>query len=133
MRMRNSIQSIKPSPLNFLPERGSAAANGRFGLALARATSDAKSPAERQAHKTAEEFVGMTLVQPILTMLREQSDAAPPFAPGAGEKAFGPLLDAELAKRITHAKGFGLIDVVARNLLGKRGAVDAKEAAPNVP
>lgn len=130
--MRTALQSIKPGPLNFLPERGSVEANGRFGLALAKAKAEVRSPAEVQAHKSAEEFVGMTLVQPILTSLREQSDAAPPFAPGPGEKAFGPLLDAELAKRITQAKDFELIDVVARNLLGRRGATGAQEAVPHV-
>lgn len=130
--MLNSIQSRLPSPLNFLPERGSAAADGRFGMALRQAQSEADSPAEAEAHKVAEEFVGITLVQPILTMLREHSDAAPPFAPGPGEKTFGPLLDAEIAQRITKAKGFGLVDVVARNLLKRIGAEGAQETPHNV-
>lgn len=130
--MLNSIQSTIPSPLNFLPERGSAAADGRFGRALAKAQAEAQAPAETEARKVAEEFVGITLVQPILTMLREHSDAAPPFAPGPGEQAFGPLLDAEIAQRITRAKGFGLVDVVARSLLKRTAAAESQEVLRDV-
>lgn len=126
--MLNSIQTTLPSPINFLPPRGSGAPDGRFASALARVQSSSQTPAEAEAQKAAEEFVSITLVQPILTMLREQTDAAPPFAPGAAEKAFGPLLDAEIASRITHAKGFGLVDVVARDLLKKQAPADTQIA-----
>lgn len=110
---------------------GVESAHSRFEAVLDRARSGDEAASARTARQAAEEFVGLTLVQPILTMLREQSTAAPPFAPGPGEKVFGPLLDAEIAKRITQAKGFGLIEVVARNLLEKRGAVGAQEVAPH--
>jgi hypothetical protein len=72
---------------------------------------------ESQAREAAQEFVAVALVQPVLQMLRETNQAAGPFAPGAHEKQFGPLLDAELSKRITEASHFPLVDRLARDLL----------------
>lgn len=75
-----------------------------------------RSPAE-QARASAEELVAITLVEPTLALLRESNAAAPPFAPGDAEKAFGPMLDAEIARRVVRAKGFALVDRVASDLL----------------
>ena len=61
--------------------------------------------------------MAITLVEPTLKLLRESNSAAPPFAPGDAEKAFGPLLDAEIARRVVRASGFGLVDRVASDLL----------------
>lgn len=70
-----------------------------------------------QARKTAEEFVSMSLVQPVLAQLRKTNEAWGVFQPGAHEKQFGPLMDAEIAMRLTKASNFPLVDSVARNLL----------------
>jgi len=80
-----------------------------------------------RARATAEEFVATALVQPVLKELRESSTAWGPFAPGSHEKSFGFLLDAHIAGRIVQAKGFELVDIVARNLL-KHGEVAASAA-----
>ena len=130
--MPSAIQSGFERFAPPIAQQGSAIADGRFEAVLNRVRSESGERTESSVRKTAEEFVGLTLVQPILAMLREQTDAAPPFAPGPGEKAFGPLLDAEIAMRITRAKGFGLVDVVARNLLKTQGAPSAQEAFPDV-
>lgn len=71
----------------------------------------------QQARKAAEEFVSLSLVQPVLAQLRKTNHAFGVFAPGEHEKQFGPLMDAEIALRVTKAQNFPLVDAVARNLL----------------
>lgn len=66
--------------------------------------------------RAAEEFVALSLVQPVLARLRADNQAWGPFAPGAHEKQFGPLIDAEIALRMTRASNFPLVDAVARQL-----------------
>ncbi|HBS28459.1 MAG TPA: hypothetical protein DEB06_03185, partial [Phycisphaerales bacterium] len=78
---------------------------------------EGREASERTARRTAEEFVASSLVLPVLKALREQNNAAAPFAPGAGEKMFGPLLDDEIAVRISQAQRFPLVDRLARDLL----------------
>ena len=76
---------------------------------------------EEQARDVAEQYVSITLVQPMLKQLRETNNAAPPFAPTAAEKQFRSLTDADLAQRIVHAKQFPLVDRVAHDMLRKAG------------
>ncbi len=85
-----------------------------------------------QARKAAEEFVSMSLVQPVLAELRKMNKAYGAFAPGAHEKQFGPLMDAEIAMRMTKAQNFPLVDAVARNLLeySQRQAPSAADSKP---
>lgn len=80
---------------------------------------------EADARKAAEEFVAIAFVEPILKSLRESNQAAPPFAPTEAEKSFGPLLDAELSRRIVAKERYGLVESVARRLLNASG-----ESAP---
>jgi hypothetical protein len=68
------------------------------------------------ASETAAQLVSIALVQPILAQLRESSLAEGPFAPGDAERRFGPMLDQELAERITRGTHFPLTDAVARRL-----------------
>jgi len=68
------------------------------------------------AREAAQELVAITFVQPILAQLRESNMAAEPFAPGDAERRFGPLWDAAIAQRIVQARGFGLVDAVARSV-----------------
>lgn len=89
-----------------------------FAFALGAASSlAARAPREQQAREAAEEFVSVSLVQPILQELRSQNNAAAPFAPGDAERTFGALLDAEIARRIVRKADFPLVDEVARALL----------------
>jgi Rod binding domain-containing protein len=60
----------------------------------------------------AEEFVSMTLVEPVMARMRAMNMAAEPFAPGAHEKAFAPLIDAAWSQGIVKASGWGLVDRV---------------------
>jgi len=85
---------------------------------------------EQRARAAAEEFVATALVKPVLSRMREGSQAAAPFAPGPYEKQFGPLIDNEIAKRLVQASRFDVVDAVARNLLKNSGrpspAVDTR-------
>lgn len=97
----------------------------RFDSVLKRAQNLSGEAQDPRA--AAEEFVAATLIQPILAQLRAQNSAAAPFQPGEAEKAFGPLLDGEMALQIARAQGFGVVDAVARNLLERSGAQGAAE------
>jgi len=83
----------------------------------------------RQTRAAAEEFVAIGLVQPILASMRELNQAAEPFAAGAAERRFGPMLDAEIAQRIVRSANFGLVDSVARQLLRAQGMRATQESA----
>ena len=79
------------------------------------------------AHDAARKLVAIALVQPMLAMLRETSRAEGPFAPGDAEKRFGPLLDQQIAERITKRAHFALVDRIAEQLqtTGSRSAASA--------
>lgn len=90
-----------------------------FASVLARGDHDPSLSPRMRARRAAEDFVAITLVQPIFEQLRSANDAAPPFAPSQGERQFGALLDAELARRIVRAQDFPLVDEVARRVLNE--------------
>lgn len=80
-----------------------------------------RGPAGRAATKNnprevAETFVAVALVQPILAQARESGWAAPPFEPSQAEKQFGALMDAHVAREITRAARFPLVDRLARDM-----------------
>lgn len=101
------------------PEPGGAVS---FSEALRRTAmippGEPRAPGEEPdpARDAAEELVAITFVQPILAQLRESNMAAEPFAPGDAERRFGPLWDAAIAQRVVQARGFGLVDAVARSV-----------------
>lgn len=99
-----------------------------FGSTLGGALRAPDSPDD--ARKAAEEFVAIAFVQPILKEVRESNQAAPPFGPTEAEKAFGPLLDAEIARQVVAKERYGLVDRVARQLLQSGGA--AERALPEI-
>lgn len=70
------------------------------------------------AREAAEMFVAVSLVQPVLAQARESSWAAPPFAPTQAEKQFGALMDAHVAREVTRAAQFPLVDRLARDMRG---------------
>lgn len=76
---------------------------------------------ERKAHKAAEDWVAMTLIQPILREARENNHAEGPFAPGPYEKQFGALHDAAVAREIAHSARMPIADRVAQDLLRAAG------------
>lgn len=130
--MSAALASAAPRPLPSLPgpfaralDRASAGTPGMGGMSatmpgvpapMDRPAGGAEISPE-QAEKTAREFVSMSLVQPILAQLRKTNAAWGPFKPGNHEQQFGPLIDAEVAMRITRASNFPIVDAVARNLM----------------
>lgn len=81
--------------------------------------------APRQA---AEDFVSMAFVQPLLAQLRENNDAAPPFAPGPAERQFGEIMDQVLSKQIVRASSFPLVDRIEQDLAQRSQALQALRA-----
>lgn len=105
---------------------------GDFASVIARAQNRVQAtPEDRQAaaRESAEEFVAVTLVQPLLKQLRETSNAAAPFAPSSAELQFRGMMDAQIAQRVSRASNFPIVDVVARNLLraGEKKTNESKE------
>ena len=102
----------------------STARGAAFGDSLRRAdvrtsgANDWLSGGANDARSAAEELVAITFIQPVLALLRDSNMAEAPFAPGAAEKRFGPLLDAEIARKVVKASNFDLVDAVARKLRG---------------
>jgi Rod binding domain-containing protein len=94
--------------------------------------SRAEQTPEQEARGTAQDFVAQVLVQPLLKHLRSTNNAAAPFAPGDTEKAFRPLLDAEIASRMVRASNFPVVDSVARHLL-RQSQLEGHDGAPPSP
>ncbi|MEK6701203.1 MAG: hypothetical protein AABZ53_02995 [Planctomycetota bacterium] len=82
---------------------------------------------EAQTRESAEQFVAITFVQPILKQLRESNSAAGPFAPSSGEKQFRALMDADIAQRVVKSSRWPLVDRVTQDLL--KAAEKSKAAA----
>lgn len=97
-------------------EEGGAAGGGAEDMDMAR------------AREAAAEFVAVTLVQPILASLRDTNESAEPFAPGEAERAFGPMLDAEIAERIVLSARFSIVDVIAKQLVGRGNSAGGARA-----
>ncbi|MFT3685826.1 MAG: hypothetical protein QM783_13035 [Phycisphaerales bacterium] len=79
--------------------------------------------AER-ARNAAEELVSVAFVQPILKNLRGggvMGELPAPFGPGAGEKQFRTIADAQMARHLVHASNWGLVDSLTKKLLKPTG------------
>ena len=119
------IGSIDHSESGFAPLAEPRASGTDFAglLSAARAEGAARAPSNaEQAREAAEQLVAIAFVQPVLQGLRESEGAAEPFAPSSGEKQFGSLLDAEIARGVVKASQWPLVDRLARDLLGQQGA-----------
>jgi len=134
------IQSRLPDTLASLG--GDASLNGRmpglssrqvsFAELLGRQSGSGESgltPAER-ATAAAEQLVSVALVQPLLAQLRDTNNAAPPFAPTGAEKQMRALQDAGIARQITHAARFPLVERLARRMLDASGHAEPTAPAP---
>lgn len=94
-----------------------------FASVLGRVQTKPGETPDQLARRSAEQFVSMALVQPLLKQLRESNHTAPPFAPSQGEKQFQSLMDAEVAQRMVRAAHFPLVDRLARDMLSKAQGV----------
>lgn len=81
------------------------------------------------AREAARSLVAIALVQPVLAMLRESSTAEGPFAPSPGERRFGPMLDQQIADRITQRANFPLVERIAEQLQATGARRTGGEAA----
>lgn len=102
--------------------------SGDFSDSLTTAMGGERDRTARDPRDAAEELVAITLVQPILAQLRESDWAAEPFAPSDGEKRFGALYDAEIARRMVKSSSFPLVDALARQM--RERSASAGVAAP---
>lgn len=74
---------------------------------------------EQKAISTAEQLVAVSLVQPLLSQMRETSRAAPPFAPTQAEKQIRALQDAGVAQQIVRSSRFPIVERLARGMLDR--------------
>jgi len=134
----SSLFPIPPSQVRETPwgeeirsNRPASVSGGDVAFASFLSPTLAKQTPEEAARRAAEEFVSISMVQPILASLRETEDAAAPFAPGDAERRFRPMLDAEIARRIVQREDYALVNEVARRMLertgGAAGAPTGKE------
>ncbi len=112
----DTISGLSSTPASF--GVGSRAGGGSvdFSASLSAALGGKENRAARDPRQAAEELVAITLVQPILSQLRESDLGAEPFAASEGEKRFGALYDAEIARRIVSSGRFPLVDALARQM-----------------
>lgn len=115
-----AIQPVDPALTRFASRTSAPTADRpRFGATLGGALRSVN--AKEHARDAAEEFVAIAFVEPVLSQIRESNHAAEPFGPTDAEKSFGPLLDAEIARRIVAKERYGLVDAVARQLQAASG------------
>ncbi|MEM1166948.1 MAG: rod-binding protein [Planctomycetota bacterium] len=101
---------------------GGGGASGGTGAGFASALASAVGPAAAspdEARAAAEDLVAMTLIQPIFKQMRESPLMADgPFKPGAHEKTFQSMYDAELSQTIARASSLPITDAVFAQLNG---------------
>ncbi len=113
--VQNAIElhptGLPAAQLAFPRQRGSF---DRFGDVLGGALN---RPQQSEAREAASQLVASAFIEPALASLREGTFAEPPFAAGFVERRFAPLLDLQIADRITASANFPLVDLIVRWLL----------------
>ncbi len=101
--------------------------DGSFYRALMNASTGERREA---AESAAKQLVSSALVMPVLESMRESNFGEDgPFSPGMVEQRFAPMLDQQLADRITGAANFGLVQQIVERYLGTDSArSDSAEA-----
>ncbi len=75
--------------------------------------------ADREAARAAAaQLVSSTFIVPMLAEMREGSFLAGPFARGFAERQFQPLLDQQIADRVTSGANFQLVEAIVDRLMG---------------
>lgn len=72
---------------------------------------------EKESREAAESMIARLFLEPVLHSARENSQAAPPFAPTDAEKQFGSFIDARVALDVVKAARLPIVDRLARDLL----------------
>jgi Rod binding domain-containing protein len=84
--------------------------------------------ADREAARTAAaQLVSSTFIVPMLAEMREGSFLAGPFAQGFAERQFQPLLDQQIADRVTSGANFPLVEAIVDQLMGAEPKTPAPE------
>ena len=110
------------------------ALGGEAGRSFEHVFSEAMpAPDRKKAREAAAQLVASAFIVPVLASLREGPFLEAPFAQSLAEKQFGPLLDQQIADRITMAANFPLVDLIVDRLLGPpdREQLGADERRPN--
>lgn len=95
-----------------------AAASSGANTAEVEAVKDARTSESREA---AELMLASTFIEPVLKSLRENSQAAPPFAPTQGEKQMQALMDRQIAHDVVKGGNWAIVDRLAADLMKARG------------
>ena len=84
---------------------------------------------EQQAREVATQFVATAFIMPVLEMLHDSPFATEPFAPNDAERRFAPLLDWQIADRVTSSANFPLVDRIVEQMLRTSEPTDARARA----
>lgn len=94
-----------------------------FEEAIAAAERAAAAGPGKQARQAAEQLVSIALVQPLLAEMRKGTLMADgPFKPGAYEKQFIGMFDAEIASRVVRSSNFPIVGAIEQQLIGRARA-----------
>jgi len=105
---------------------------GRDGTSFAGVLAQAEQ--DRAAvRESAAQLVSTTFILPVLESMHDSPFQQPPFAPGFAEKRFMPLLDQQLADRITSGANFPLVDVITERLMGRAQETPDAPSSPVMP
>ncbi|MHC4991078.1 MAG: rod-binding protein [Planctomycetota bacterium] len=121
------MSGFELQPLSADAWRAPASAAGGPGASRSFAAELGRARQQEQTRDTplrqaAADLVGAALVYPLFESMRNSPlNSDGPFAPGPGEKQFGPLLDMHLTDRVTRAASLPIVDAIARRL-GDPGA-----------
>ncbi len=123
--------SIETAPSTG-PTSFNAIVAGRGGTGFAAAMGRASASQDREiVRQAAAQLVASTFIMPVLQSMHDSPFLKPPFAPGFAEKQFQPLLDQQVADRLTSAARFPLIDVITDRLMGpEKPTVATQENTP---
>lgn len=108
-----SIASLPP-PVHGATPAGAVATGDDFAGILR-----GQRAADREAVRAAAaQLVSSTFIVPMLAEFREGSFLAGPFARGFAERQFQPLLDQQIADRVTSGANFPLVETIVEQLMG---------------
>jgi hypothetical protein len=128
---------MTPDPINLnlqgltpvLPVRSGAGSARAFEQKLLSTGQDVDLETLRTS---VEQLVASSLVLPTLATLRESPMSTGPFAPGAAERRFGPLLDQEFADQVTSGANFPLVDAIVSKLARSYGLTSSTTSQTDV-
>ncbi len=111
--------SVMMTGPGFAPWASATPDGSRSGASFSQVLGNLAGSEDRAAvREAASQLVSSTFIMPVLQSLRESPFVGPPFEPGFAEQRFQPLLDEQVADRITGAANFPLVDVIVDRLLG---------------